>query len=180
MKAVAPFPKTMGASDEKLIFLSVLRFQERRQPRYLGYHSRSIPAWSGRATAARLGGGFLVCVDKSRSLWSFASNASRTRNDPDPVHPPSAQESGRTAWFLGGVSRAPCWGKRKSSDFNEACLIQACKASRVTAVISNWTGRLVLCMHDDGSRGQLVTMGHVTDLECNEIATRAACCQCRD
>lgn len=32
----------------------------------------------------------------------------------------------------------------------------------------NWALGLVL--HDDRSRGHLVTMGHVTDLECNEVA----------
>lgn len=30
---------------------------------------------------------------------------------------------------------------------------------------------LGLVLHDDGSRGHLVTMGNVTDLDCNEVAS---------
>lgn len=105
--------------------------------------SRWIPVWSVQATTAQRGGSW--CADRSASPWSFAWSASHSRHGRDPVRLPNDPESERTAECPNGVIHEAYWGNRKPSDFKAACLIQVCRASRVPPVISNWTGRCVLC-----------------------------------
>jgi hypothetical protein len=104
--------------------------------------------------------------------WSCVSNGFHIQSDLIPALPPNAQESLRTAEFQGGVIRDPSsvLGERKSADLSEDFFDPGLQGLAGNRRYFNLNGSLGLVLHDDGTRGDLVAMSDVSDLEGEKVA----------
>ena len=139
--------RSLGNQAVRAIELSLTSQSARRSPRRRPIRcpstEQSIRAWCARAATERPAGS--LCADKSTSPWFASSSVCRRLLDRDQAPQPSSRGFARTAECPVAGSREFDSGRERSSDLNPACLIPFCTASRLDCVISNCTGRWVLC-----------------------------------